>query len=125
MLSAENRCKQCCSRSGATKHQAWSGSKPFDTMMVILKEIFEKVDFKKKSAGRKKHAKFPSRQKVKTVSNLWNIYISCRKKKMKALYGSWVYDLFGVDYRNYEDYAKTKTESPVHTTVSIIWQLDI
>ena len=44
---------------------------------------------------------------------------------MKALYGSWVYDLFGVDYRNYEDYAKTKTESPVHTTVSIIWCLGI
>ena len=98
-------------------------------MMVILKEIFEKVDFEKKSADDKKHAKFNTsimRQRVKTVSKLWNIHVFfCRKKKMKALYGSWVYDLFGVDYRNYEDYAKTKTESPVHTTVSIIWQLGI
>ena len=39
-------------------------------MMVILKEIFEKVDFEKKSAGHKKHAKLPSRQKVKTVSTV-------------------------------------------------------
>lgn len=40
------------------------------------------------------------------------------KRKLKALYGSWVYDLFGVDYSKYEEYAKTKADSPVHTTTT-------
>lgn len=37
------------------------------------------------------------------------------KRKVKALYGSWVYNLFGVDQDKYEDYLKTKQESPKHT----------
>ena len=32
--------------------------------MVFLKEFFEKVDFEKKSADDKKHAKLPNRQRV-------------------------------------------------------------
>ena len=36
--------------------------------MVFLKEIFEKVYFEKKSAdNKKKHAKLPSRQRVKNI----------------------------------------------------------
>ena len=34
--------------------QEQSGSKPFDTLMVFLKEFFEKVDFEKKSVDDKK-----------------------------------------------------------------------
>ena len=33
------------------------------TMVVFLKEFFQKVNFEKKTADDKKHAKFPNRQK--------------------------------------------------------------
>ena len=36
--------------------------KLFDTLMVFLKEFFKKVDFEKKSADDKNHAKLPRRQ---------------------------------------------------------------
>ena len=45
--SADNLYKQFGSRSGPTKCRAWSGYKLFDTLMVFLKEILEKVDFEK------------------------------------------------------------------------------
>ena len=45
MSSAENLCKQIGTRSDPTKRLAWSGSNPFDTQMVFLKDFFEKVDF--------------------------------------------------------------------------------
>ena len=41
-----------------------SGSKQFDTVMIFLKKIFEKVDFGKISADDPKHAKLPSKQRV-------------------------------------------------------------
>ena len=42
--------KQFRHRSGPSKRQAWSESKRFDTLMIFLKEIFEKeVDFEKKN----------------------------------------------------------------------------
>ena len=47
MSSADNICKQFGPRSGATKCWAWSGSKLFDTLMLFLKEFFEKIDFEK------------------------------------------------------------------------------
>ena len=37
-------------------------AKLFETLMVLLKEFFEKVDSGKKSADDKKHAKLPIRQ---------------------------------------------------------------
>ena len=37
--------------------------------MLLLKEFFEKVDFEKKSADNKKHAKLPSMQKVNIKCN--------------------------------------------------------
>ena len=43
MSSADNLCKQFGHRSGPTTCQAWSGSKLFETMMVFLKEFFQKV----------------------------------------------------------------------------------
>ena len=45
--SADNLSKQSEPRSGPTKCRAWSVSKLFDTLMVFLKEFFEKVDFEK------------------------------------------------------------------------------
>ena len=38
-----------------------------DALMVFLKEFLEKVDFEKKSADKKKHSKFTSRQRVKKL----------------------------------------------------------
>ena len=47
LSSADNLCKQFGSRSGPTKHWSWSGSNLFDTLIVFLKEFFEKVNFGK------------------------------------------------------------------------------
>ena len=44
---ADNLCKQFGPRSGLTKRQAGSGSKPFATLPVFVEEFFEKVDFEK------------------------------------------------------------------------------
>ena len=41
----------------------------FATLMAILKEFFEKVDFEK-SADNKKYAKLPSRQRGKCLFNI-------------------------------------------------------
>ena len=46
VVSADNLCKQFGSRSG---------SKLFDTLMVFLKEFFEKADFEKYQQTKKKH----------------------------------------------------------------------
>ena len=62
--SADNFFKQFRTRSGRTECRAWSGSKLFDTLMVFLKEFFEKVDFEKNQQTTKKHEKLPSRQRV-------------------------------------------------------------
>ena len=56
MSSADNLCKQFGPRPGLTKCQAWPGSKLFDTLMVFMKEFFEKVEFGKISRRQKKHA---------------------------------------------------------------------
>ena len=54
--SADNLCKQFGPRSGPTEHWARSGSKLFDTLMVFLKEFFEKIDFGKKISADDKRA---------------------------------------------------------------------
>ena len=55
----------------------------FDTLMVILKDFFEKVNLKKKNPQTtKKHAKLPSMQRVKgkkIVISLVN-YPECKEK---------------------------------------------
>ena len=43
MSSAVNLCKRFEPRSGPTKIWGWPGFKLFDTLMVFLKEFFEKV----------------------------------------------------------------------------------
>ena len=74
VLSFDDLCKQFGSRSGpmirqTNRHfcQAGSGSKLFDTLMVFLKYFFLKKVFflKKNQQTTNKHAKIPSRQRVK------------------------------------------------------------
>ena len=69
--SADDLCKQIGPRSGPTKCRAWSWSKLFDTLMVFLKEFFEKVQIEKNQQTTKKHEKLPSRQRVEQIS-WWN-----------------------------------------------------
>ena len=45
LSSADNLCKQFGTTSGLTKCRSWSGFKLFDTLLVVLKECFEKVNF--------------------------------------------------------------------------------
>ena len=58
--------KFCCmllilGRSGPTKGRAWSGSKLFDTLIVILKEFWKKKNnFEKYQQTRKKDETYPS-----------------------------------------------------------------
>ena len=53
----DNLCKQFGPRSGLTWCRAWSGSELFDSLMVFLKEFFEKVDFEKNQQTTKKKKK--------------------------------------------------------------------
>ena len=48
LSSADNLYKQFGSRSGSTELRSRSGSNPSDTLIVFLKECFEKVNFEKK-----------------------------------------------------------------------------
>ena len=57
MLSALNLWKQFGPRSGPTECLAQYVSKLFYTMMVLLKEFFEKVVFENSQLTTKKHAK--------------------------------------------------------------------
>ena len=60
-MSAYNLCKQLEPRSGRTEHWSQSGSKPFDTLIVILKEFFEKLILRKVSRRQQqKHEKLSS-----------------------------------------------------------------
>ena len=64
--STDNLCKQFGPRSGLTKGQP-DLDLNFLTLMVFLKEFFEKVDFEKDQQMRKMHAKFSSRQRIKPM----------------------------------------------------------
>ena len=55
LLSVGNLYKQFGPRSGPTKCRSWSGSKLFDTLIVFLKQFFEKVNLEKVSRGEQKH----------------------------------------------------------------------
>ena len=64
VLSADNLCKQFEPRSGPTKCRARSGSKLFDTLIVFLKEFFEKNHFEKKSVDDKSTSKITQHAKI-------------------------------------------------------------
>ena len=53
VLSADNLGKQFGPRSGPTKRRVWSGFKLFDTLKILLKEFFQKVDWKKSADDKK------------------------------------------------------------------------
>ena len=66
VASAANICKEFGPRSGLTKCRAWSRSKLFDTLIVFLKEFFEKVNFEKPISRRQKSMKnYPVCKKIK------------------------------------------------------------
>ena len=65
MSSADHLYKQFGSRSGQTKCRALSGSKMFDTLMVYLKEFFEKVDLEKISKQQKSMQNYPVGKELK------------------------------------------------------------
>ena len=57
--TADNFCKQFGPSSGLPEHRTWSESKLFDTLVVFLKEFFEKKnDFEKNQQTTKKVQKF-------------------------------------------------------------------
>ena len=62
--SADSLCKQFGPRSGPTKCPAWSGSKLNGTLMVILKEFFEKVDSEKISRRQKSMQNYPGSKEL-------------------------------------------------------------
>ena len=62
--SADNLLKQVGPRSRPIKHPTWSGSNLFDTLMVFLREFFEKVKFENSQQMTKNQAKLPSMQRV-------------------------------------------------------------
>ena len=75
MLSTDNFCKQFGPRSGLAE----SGSKLFDTLIVFLKELFEKVYFfvqKKTQQTSQKHEILPSMQRFNLSLQLLNGYYS-------------------------------------------------
>ena len=64
MSTTDSFWKQFVHRSGPTKRQARSGSKLFNTLMVFLKEFFEKVDIEKHQQTTISMQKLPSVQIV-------------------------------------------------------------
>ena len=63
--SADNFCKQFGPGSGPTKRWAWSGSKLYDTLIIFLKEFFEKLDSENNQQTTKKREIFPGGKELK------------------------------------------------------------
>ena len=58
LSSADNLCKQFCSKSGMTERLSLSGSKSFDTLLVFLDlNVLKKIILKKVSRRQKIHEK--------------------------------------------------------------------
>ena len=57
LLSADNLCKQIGPRSGLTKCGTSSGYELFCTLVVFLKDFFEKVNFEKNNNSRRQKNK--------------------------------------------------------------------
>ena len=60
LSSAYDICDQFGPRTGPTKCRACSGSKLFDTWMLLLKEVFEYVDFEKYQQSTKNKQNYPA-----------------------------------------------------------------
>ena len=65
-----NLCKKSGPSSDPTKRRAWPGSKPFDILMVFLKEFFEAVDLRKKITRRQ--TSWKSIWHAKTTNWTWH-----------------------------------------------------
>ena len=73
-VSADNLCKQFGPRSGPTFCLAWFGFKLFDTLMVFLKEFFNKIDIEKKQQTTKNIQNFLS---IVNELYLFQIPVNC------------------------------------------------
>ena len=74
--SADSLCKQFGPRSGPTKCQVRSGSKQFDSLMVFLKEFFQKIDFEKNQQTTKSIQNYLVLSQFRHTSFLYNcLYI--------------------------------------------------
>ena len=81
-----NLCKQFGSRSGPTKCRAWSGSKLFDTLIIFLKDFFEKIYLKKaKNKNNKKHRHWKGMQNYPACKEL-KLKSAAYSKSLKILY---------------------------------------
>ena len=102
VISADNIGKQFGPRSGPMNCQAWSGSKLFDILMVFLKEIFQKVNFEKKSADDKKAWKITQYAISLIQTGPMEIYNHTTKHKAVLTFkqGGW----FGKDLHKVEGY---------------------
>ena len=77
MSSAYNFCKQFGTRSGLTECTVSSGSKLFDTLMVFLKEFFEKIDFEKNQLMTKKRMKsYPGGKELELEEYVYHLVFS-------------------------------------------------
>ena len=67
LSSDDNLYKQVGPRSGPTERWAWSGSNPFDTPIVFLKDFFERINFENSQQTIPKvNEKLPSIQRFKS-----------------------------------------------------------
>ena len=80
LSSVDKLCKLFEPTSELTKCQSWSGSKSFDTLIVILKEFFEKVNFEKNQQTTTKACKVLS-----SVFIYRNGYVSVMKETDSGL----------------------------------------
>ena len=64
LASTEDLCQQFGPRSGPIECWSWSESEQYDTLVVFMKVLFEKLILKK-VRQQQKHEKLPSMQRVK------------------------------------------------------------
>ena len=72
--STDNLCKQFGPRAVQTKGRAWTRSKLLNTLMIILKFVFEKVNLEKNQQMAKKHVK---------LTKLLKMFVLTTKKHTK------------------------------------------
>ena len=70
LLSADYLYKQFGPRSGPTFCRSWSWSKQFVTLIVFLKEYFEKVNFEKSQQTTTRALKLPNMLRIQVLSVL-------------------------------------------------------
>ena len=82
LLSADNFCKQFVPRSVLTERRSWSEYRPFDTLIVFLKDALKKLILKKKvSRWQHKYLNHPACKELLHFSLLKLFTFPCSKLK--------------------------------------------